>query len=164
MTLTTGNAAQGPECDIADSIRDIDPVRHKDDQYKGDVPHKADLYKTEHHRADLAEALRHVEPIKSRDDLAEALRQIEPIHSKERGREREDRGREESLSVSVREFSSTSKVTTNMGTMVATASAPPQPPAITNSSSSTSENELKIIKNEAIMRRKTNHARKYDER
>ncbi|XP_063887519.1 supervillin-like isoform X6 [Scylla paramamosain] len=162
VTLTTGNTTQGPECDIADSIRDIDPVRHKDDQYKGDVPHKADPYKTEHHRADLAEALRHVEPIKSRDDLAEALRQIEPIHSKERSRERE--GREESLSVSIREFSSTSKVTTSMGTMVATASVPPQASTVTNSSSSTSENELKVIKNEAIMRRKTNHTRKYDER
>lgn len=163
MTLTTGNTTQGPECDIADSIRDIDPVRHKDDQYKSDVPHKVDPYKTEHHRADLAEALRHVEPIKSRDDLAEALRQIEPIHYKERSREREDRGREENLSVNVREFSSISKVTSNMATMVATASMTSQASAITNSSSSTSENELKV-KNEVVTRRKTGHSRKYDER
>ncbi|XP_050688505.1 supervillin-like isoform X3 [Eriocheir sinensis] len=165
VTLTTGNNTQGPECDIADSIRDIDPVRHKDDQYKGDTPHKADPYKTEHHRADLAEALRHVEPIKSRDDLAEALRQIEPIHHKERSREREDRGREESVSVSIREYSATSRVTSSMAAMVATASSmTSQASAITNSSSSTSENELKVIKNEVVTRRKATHSRKYDDR
>lgn len=165
VTLTTANTPQGPECDIAESIKDIDPIRHKDDQHKGDTQHKVDPFKPEHHRADLAEALKQVEPIKAKDDLAEALRQIEPIHSKERGREREEKVKEETQTISIREFSSSTKVTSNMATMVAASSNVSQSSvATTNSSSSTSESEHKVIKNEAVMRRRTAHSRRYDER
>ncbi|XP_042234899.1 serine/arginine repetitive matrix protein 2-like isoform X3 [Homarus americanus] len=163
---SSANTPQGPECDIAESIRDIDPIRHKDDTHKSDTPHKVDPFKTEHHRADLADALRQVEPIKSKDDLAEALRQIEPIHSKERSREKEDKGKDETQITSVREISSFTKATSSMATMVVTAAnvSSPSSAATTNSSSSTSESEHKVIKNEAVMRRRTAHSRRYDER
>lgn len=166
VTLTTANnTPQGPECDIAESIRDIDPIRHKDDSHKSDTPHKVDPFKTEHHRADLAEALRQVEPIKSKDDLGEALRQIEPIRSKERSREREEKGKDETQTINIREFSSCTKVSSNMTTMVTTtATTVSSLAATTNSSSSTSENEHKNIKNEAVVRRRNAHSRRYDER
>nr|XP_045623514.1 uncharacterized protein LOC123773700 isoform X3 [Procambarus clarkii] len=165
VTLTTANTPQGPECDIAESIRDIDPIRHKDDSHKSDTPHKVDPYKTEHHRADLAEALRQVEPIKSKDDLAEALRQIEPIHSKERSREKEDKGKDETQTIGVREFSSSTKATSSMTTMVTmAATVSSSSAATTNSSSSTSESEHKTIKNETVVRRRNTHSRRYDER
>lgn len=170
MTLTTVNPPQAPECDIADSIRDIDPVRHKDEQHKGDAALKAEILKAEHHLADLAEALRQVEPIKAKDDLAEALRQIEPIRSKDRNKEREDRGKEDfrgrelewgreetTQTLSVKEFSATSKVTSNMATLLT-------PQVTSTNSTSTYESEHRISKSEAIARRKNSHSRRYDER
>ncbi|KAK4287740.1 hypothetical protein Pmani_039192 [Petrolisthes manimaculis] len=171
VTLTTVNTPQAPECDIADSIRDIDPVRHKDEQHKGDAALKAEILKAEHHLADLAEALRQVEPIKAKDDLAEALRQIEPIRSKERSKEREDRGREElrgkereewlrediTQAVNVKEYSATSKVTSSMATLLTSQVS-------STNSTSTYETEHRVNKSEAIARRKNSHSRRYDER
>lgn len=157
VTLTTANTPQGQECDLAESIREIDPIRHKEEQ------HKSDSFKSEHHRVDLAEALRQVEPIKAKDDLAEALRQIEPIRAKDRSRERDDRAKEDAQTAVTKELNSSKKSTSSMmttTTMVATSSmASPS-----SSSTSNSENELKVIKNEAVMRRRTAHSRRYDER
>lgn len=156
MTLTTANTPQGQECDLAEAIREIDPIRHKEEQ------HKSDSFKSEHHRVDLAEALRQVEPIKAKDDLAEALRQIEPIRAKDRSRERDDRAKEDAQTAVTKELNSSKKLTSSMmtTTMVATSSVGSPP----SSSSSNSENELKVIKNEAVMRRRTAHSRRYDER
>ncbi|ROT79783.1 hypothetical protein C7M84_001492 [Penaeus vannamei] len=156
VTLTTANTPQGQECDLAEAIREIDPIRHKEEQ------HKSDSFKSEHHRVDLAEALRQVEPIKAKDDLAEALRQIEPIRAKDRSRERDDRAKEDAQTAVTKELNSSKKLTSSMmtTTMVATSSVGSPP----SSSSSNSENELKVIKNEAVMRRRTAHSRRYDER
>ncbi|XP_042881684.1 serine/arginine repetitive matrix protein 2-like isoform X2 [Penaeus japonicus] len=156
VTLTTANTPQGQECDLAEAIRDIDPVRHKEEQ------HKSDSFKSEHHRVDLAEALRQVEPIKAKDDLAEALRQIEPIRAKDRSREREDRVKDDAQTAVTKEINSSKKTSSMMSTTMVATSSVGSPSS--SSSSSNSENELKVIKNEAVMRRRTAHSRRYDER
>ncbi|KAK7077430.1 hypothetical protein SK128_017482, partial [Halocaridina rubra] len=161
VTLTSASTPQVQECDIAESIKDIDPVRHREEQQHkiGDHGHnKGDFYKPDlHHRADLAEALRQVEPIKAKDDLAEALRQIEPIRAKERSKEKEDNSYDMLSSSAMRESALTSKFTSSMAATSVSS-------ITTTSSSMNAESEVKSIKNEAIMRRRNAHAKRYEDR